>query len=129
MDHHSVAHAQNIASSMFALRFWVPPSIIFLLFFTLRNPSSALGFCQFFSDHFIKQFPLCPSSYEPPGSSIRDRELFCSSAQRFRQQQSVFFWSQRPPPLPAGGTKTWSHRQPASGHHRPHEGKDDIDML
>lgn len=126
MDRHSVAHAQNIASSMFALRFWVPASLVSLLFFTLLMH---LAFCQFFSDHFIKQFPLCPGSYEPPGSSIRGRELFCSSAQHFRQQQSVFFWSQRPPSLPAGGTKTWSHRQPASGHHRPHEGKGDIDML
>lgn len=60
--------------------------------------------------------PLCLSSTEPTGS-LSHRELFRTSAQRLRQQQSVFFWSQRPPPLPAGSTKTRSHRQPASGHH------------
>lgn len=72
----------------------------------------------------LPSLSLLPSSPEPPGSSLCYRELFCPSAQRIRQQQSVFFWSQRPPPLPAGSTKTWSHRQPASSHHRPHEGKD-----
>lgn len=67
--------------------------------------------------------PFHANSPEPPGSSLCHRGLFCPSAQRIRQQQSVLFWSQRPPALPAGSTKTWSHRQPASSHHRPHEGK------
>lgn len=68
-------------------------------------------------------FP-CPCSPEPPGTSLCHRELFRPSAQRIRQQQSVFFWSQRSPPLPAGSSKTRSNRQPAPGHHRSHEGKE-----
>lgn len=68
--------------------------------------------------------PSCPSSHEPPGSSLQHGELFCPSAQHIRQQQSVFFWSQRPHRLTAGCTKTRGHRQPVSGQHRPHEGKD-----
>lgn len=70
--------------------------------------------------------PSCPSSPEPPGSSLQHRELFRPSAQHIREQQSVFFWSQRPPPLPAGSTKTRGHRQPVSGQHRPHEGKETL---
>lgn len=73
----------------------------------------------------LPQHRVCSCSPEPPGSSLCHRELFCPSAQRIRQQQSVFFWSQRPPHFPSGSTKTRSNRQPASGHHRPHEGKDD----
>ena len=85
---------------------------------------SPLYMCLVDRSHPSPPSPLCPSSPEPPGSSLRHRELFCPSAQCIGQQQSVFFWSQRPPPLPAGSTKTWSYRQPASGQHRPHEGKD-----
>lgn len=85
--------------------------------------SSLYVFCLVAASHPFTGFPFCPSSPEPPGSSLCHRELFCPSAQCIGQQQSVFFWSQRPPPLPAGSTKTWSHRQPAPGHHWPHEGK------
>uniref|UniRef100_A0A8K9UHI5 ubiquitinyl hydrolase 1 n=1 Tax=Oncorhynchus mykiss TaxID=8022 RepID=A0A8K9UHI5_ONCMY len=43
-----------------------------------------------------------------------------------RLQQPVFLRGQRPHPLPlsvpAGSSEAWSHRQPAPGQHRPHEG-------
>lgn len=60
-------------------------------------------------------FLSCPSSPESPGSSLQHRELFCPSAQHIRQQQSVFFGSQRAHTLTAGSTKTRGHRQPVSG--------------
>lgn len=84
-------------------------------------PSLKIFFCLLF---LRVCGPSCPSSPEPPGSSPQHRELFCPSAQHIRQQQSVFFWSQRLHPLTAGCTKTRGHRQPVSGQHRPHEGKD-----
>lgn len=97
---------------------------------TLTDPSIQLADSLFtFENLFLFVWspcasPSCPSSPEPPGSSLQHRELFRPSAQHIREQQSVFFWSQRPPPLTAGSTKTRGHRQPVSGQHRPHEGKD-----
>lgn len=85
-----------------------------------QNPLAT--FKKHFSLYLL--FPSCPGSPQSPGSSLQHRELFCPSAQHIRQQQSVFFGSQRPHTLTAGSTKTRGHRQPVSGQHRPHEGKD-----
>lgn len=107
-----------------------------LLVMSWKRPSRHLNETCCFSIYICKPFsvfsscvrglctcPSCPISPEPPGSSLQHRRLFRPSAQHIREQQSVFFWSQRPPPLPAGSTKTRGHRQPVSGQHRPHEGK------
>lgn len=107
MEFTRVKHLDNFKMNLLTLSIFLPCVC------GLDLPSHTLSPCPFYAN-----------SPEPPGSSLCYRGLFRPSAQRIRQQQSVLFWSQRPPPLPAGSTKTWSHRQPASSHHRPHEGKD-----
>ena len=57
------------------------------------------------------------TSPQPPDGSLGYRELFCSSAQRVRQQQPVFLRPKWLSPLPAGSPEARGHRQPVPGQH------------